>query len=181
MESTTLYASPEPYPSIQVAAPNIAYAQLLAASLASARSELTAITQYTYFSWVLDTEWAQLCTVFRNIANVEMRHLDLLGRTITALGGNPMFRAFPYKRPAFWSSGVLQYQSHIEKVLHISIAGEQEAIDGYQHLSKLIQDQSVIDLLQRIIVDEEIHLHLFQQYLTTRQTKSKQLFDNDII
>lgn len=167
MEPSISYASPEPYPSIQVAAPDLRYAQMLSSVFASAQSELTTITQYTYFSWVLDQKDQALIGGFRQIAQVEMHHLDLLGRLITALGGNPAFRSYPYKRPAFWSSGVLQYQCNTEKALHISIAGEQTAIDGYRHLSKLIQDPGVTAVLQRIILDEEIHIQLFQQYLTT--------------
>lgn len=167
MNFSVSYASPEPYPPIQVAAPNLCYAQMLSSVFASAKSELTTITQYTYFSWVLDQEAAPLAAALRKIAQVEMRHLDLLGQLIMALGGNPVYRSFPYKRPAFWSSGVLQYQCHIEKALHISIAGEQTAIDSYRHLSKLIQDQGVTKVLQRIVLDEEIHLHFFQEYLTT--------------
>lgn len=97
-----------------------------------------------------------------------MRHLHLLGQLITALGGNPIYRSYPYKRPAFWSSGVLQYQGNKEKALHISIAGEQEAVESYRHLSKLIQDSGVTAVLQRIILDEEVHIRLFQQYLTTK-------------
>lgn len=178
MSPSVLYASPEPYPSIQVAAPNLCYAQMLSTVLASAKSELTTITQYTYFSWVLDQESADFAASFRKIAQVEMRHLDLLGKLITALGGNPIYRSYPYKRPAFWSSGVLQYQCGTEKALHISIAGEQAAIDSYRHLSKLIQDSGVTTVLARIILDEEIHIHFFQQYLTTIQAKKKQRFQN---
>ena len=74
---------------------------------------------------------SQLRDSFRHIAQVEMHHLDLLGQTITALGGNPIYRSFPYKRPSFWNACMLQYQCNKEKALRISIAGEQEAIDGY--------------------------------------------------
>ncbi len=115
----------------------------------------------------LDQEAADLAASLRKIAQVEMHHLNLLGKLITALGGNPIYRSYPYKRPAFWSSGVLQYQCHIEKALHISIAGEQTAVDSYRHLSKLIQDSDVTKVLQRIVLDEEIHIHFFQDYLTT--------------
>lgn len=167
MNASVSYASPEPYPPIQVAEPNLCYAQMLSSVFASAKSELTTITQYTYFSWVLDQEAANLAAALRKIAQVEMHHLNLLGKLMTALGGNPIYRSYPYKRPAFWSSGVLQYQCHIEKALHISIAGEQTAIDSYRHLSKLIQDSGVTKVLQRIVLDEEIHIHFFQDYLTT--------------
>ncbi len=173
MEPSVLYASPEPYPAIQVDAPNLAYAHLLTSALAASKSELTAVTQYTYFSWVTEPEWEPASKLFRGISKVEMRHLDMLGRTILALGGTPIFRSFPFQRPVFWNSGVLQYQSNIEKVLHISIASEQAAIDSYLHLSKLIQDQSVILILQRIVLDEKVHLQLFRDYLTTIETGCK--------
>lgn len=72
--------------------------------------------------------------MYQKVAQVEMRHLHLLGQLITALGGNPIYRSYPYKRPAFGSSGVLQYQGNKEKALHISIAGEQEAVESYRHV-----------------------------------------------
>ena len=168
MEPSILYASPKPYPAVQVSAPNLTYAQMLSMPFASAKSELTTITQYTYFNWVLEPDWADLAAVYQKVAQVEMRHLHLLGQLITALGGNPIYRSYPYKRPAFWSSGVLQYQGNKEKALHISIAGEQEAVESYRHLSKLIHDSGVTAVLQRIILDEEVHIQLFQQYLTTK-------------
>lgn len=168
MEPSILYASPEPYPAIQICAPNLSYAQLLSTPFASAKSELSTITQYIYFSWVLEQNCTEIHHLFQQIAKVEMHHLNLLGQLITALGGNPVYRSYSYNRPAFWNSGVLQYQCSTEKALHISIAGEQGAIEGYRHLSKLIQDSKVTAVLQRIILDEEVHIQLFQQYLTTK-------------
>ena len=174
MEQPVFYAAPDPYPTIAVKAPNLVYAQMLSSAFASAESELTTITQYLYFSWVIAPGDSDLGTMFRKISQVEMRHLNMLGQLITALGGNPVYRSYPFKRPIFWNSGMLQYQCNKEKALHISIAGEQTAIDGYQHLSKLIQDSCVTDVLQRIILDERIHIQLFQQYLSTNQTECKQ-------
>ena len=89
MEPSILYASPEPYPAVQVSAPNLTYAQMLSMPFASAKSELTTITQYTYFNWVLEPDWADLAAVYQKVAQVEMRHLHLLGQLITALGGQP--------------------------------------------------------------------------------------------
>ena len=166
MEEPILYASPLAYPTVQVSAPNLVYAQMLTSAFASAKSELSTVTQYIYFSWILDKQESQLRDSFRHIAQVEMHHLDLLGQTITALGGNPIYRSVPCTRASFWNACMLQYQGNKEKALRISIAGEQEAIDGYHRLSKLIQDQNITNLLQRIILDEQIHLQIFQEYLT---------------
>jgi len=167
MEPSTLYASPEPYPPIQVAGQNLTYAQLLAAPFASAQSELSTVTQYCYFSWIFAQDCPPLSQAYRGMAQIEMHHLNLLGQLISALGGNPIYRSYPYKRPVFWNSGVLQYQCHKEKALHISVAGEQSTIAGYRHLSKLIQDSCVTAILQRVILDEEVHIQLLQSYLTT--------------
>lgn len=168
MESSILYASPEPYPAIQICAPNLTYAQMLSTPFASAKSELNTVTQYIYFNWVLEQNCAEISQLFLQISKVEMHHLNLLGQLITALGGNPVYRSYPYNRPIFWNSGMLQYQCNTEKALHLSIAGEQDAIESYRHLSKLIQDSNVTAVLQRIILDEEVHIQLFQQYLTTK-------------
>lgn len=168
MEQPVLYASPEPYPAIQISTSNLTYAQLLSTPFSSAKSELTTITQYIYFNWVLEQSSDEISHLFLQIAKVEMHHLNLLGQLITALGGNPVYRSYPYNRPTFWNSGVLQYQCHTEKALHLSIASEYAAIEDYRHLSKLIQDSTIIAVLQRIILDEEVHIQLFQQYLTTK-------------
>lgn len=106
---------------MQVSAPNLTYAQMLSMPFASAKSELTTLTQYTYFNWVLEPDWADLSAVYQKVAQVEMRHLHLLGQLITALGGNPIYRSYPIKRPAFWSSR------------RSAIPGKQRKSPAYQH------------------------------------------------
>ena len=56
MEEPILYASPLAYPTVQVSAPNLVYAQMLTSAFASAKSELSTVTQYIYFSWILDKQ-----------------------------------------------------------------------------------------------------------------------------
>lgn len=77
-QNAILYAAPEPYPPIRVERPNPRYAQMLQANFASAGSELTSITQYTYHSLVLGRSAPEAADALHHISITEMpppRHL----------------------------------------------------------------------------------------------------------
>ena len=71
-------AAPEPYPPLEVEGPNPQYARLLGIDMAGGRGEMTSITQYLYHSWTLP-DFDNAAPTLRQIAQVEMHHLDMLG------------------------------------------------------------------------------------------------------
>ena len=48
-------------------------------------------------------------------------------------------------------------------MLKEDIKAEKKAIENYRYHITLIQDRHIIKLLERIILDEELHLKLFTQ------------------
>nr|WP_317413190.1 demethoxyubiquinone hydroxylase family protein [uncultured Solibaculum sp.] len=164
------YSASEPYPPIQVCGPNKKYAQMLKVDLACPQSELTAITQYTYQSWQLDQKLSQVSNTMRHIAMVEMHHLDILGQLIVLLGGNPTYSCRQQGRQIIWNGGMPNYcHDSLAQIMKENIAAEEFAIEIYQRQIKCIEDPNIVAILQRIILDEKVHLEIFHHYLAEAQ------------
>lgn len=154
------YTLPVPYPEPQVAAPNGFYAQLLLEDYAGMVSELTAVNQYLYHHYYFEKE---LSVMVECIAIVEMKHLELLAKTILLLGEAPAYRTLSNNFPTYWNASYVYYGNDLCDRLAADIAAEQEAICNYRRHQELIVDPNIKELLERIIMDEEHHLKLFKQ------------------
>ena len=65
------------------------YASILLEDYAGTSGELTAIHQYMYHHLTLQHSHLNISTLIREIAIVEVHHLELLGETIRLLGQFP--------------------------------------------------------------------------------------------
>lgn len=152
------YASELPYPQIQVS-PNLAQAKLLMPLYAGISSELTAILTYSFQSYVT-TKYPEIAHAIEGIAKVEMYHHKLLGKTICALGGYPIMGARTY-----WSGNYVNYTLPVKKYLEEDILAEKNTISNYEQTILNIENESVKTLLERIIIDEEIHIEVLKSLL----------------
>lgn len=143
-----------PYPDIKVEKENIEYAKLLMYPYASMVSEDTATHLYMYQSFILDDNIGK---ILENIAIVEMHHLEMLAKTINLLGLKPEYKSNDIP----WTSNYVNYNTNLKDILKINIEAETLAIKNYQNLIKVINDKYIKKMLERIIVDEEIHLKIF--------------------
>lgn len=91
---------------------------------------MTSITQYLYHSWTLP-DFDNAAPTLRQIAQVEMHHLDMLGVLIEKLGGNPKYQAVQ-NRPALWTGGMVTYNRTPAMAIRDNMALEQSAIDTYR-------------------------------------------------
>lgn len=149
-----MYKSNLPYPDIKVEKENIEYAKLLMYPYASMISEDTATHLYMYQSFILDDNIGK---ILENIAIVEMHHLEMLAKTINLLGLKPEYKSNDIP----WTSNYVNYNTNLKDILKINIEAETLAIKNYQNLIKVINDKYIRKMLERIIVDEEIHLKIF--------------------
>jgi bacterioferritin len=159
------YASPLPYPEIKVLEPNKNYAEILIDAYAGTVSELTAINQYLYHHFVVNKQDKELKDLFRNIAIIEMKHLDMLGETIKLLGTNPVYRGGNSTRGDYWNGSLVYYGNSICEQLEADLDSELKAIEYYQKSINIIKDKYIQDILNRIILDEKVHVELFKQTL----------------
>lgn len=168
------YESPLPFPPIKVSAPNKYYAEILMEDYAGVVSEFTAISQYSYHHFVSFANEA-VAEMLENIAIVEMRHLEILAELIIKLGGVPAFRSgdivrkasspfFPGARyhPRWWNGSFVEYGRSLRSRLRLDLKSELAAIEAYQNHIKMIDDDFVNAVLERIILDEQVHVDLFK-------------------
>ncbi len=155
-----------PYPEIQVRAKNQTYANLLSADYCGATSEMSAITQYINNENRLSCEKCPLAKTILGIAMAEMMHLQKLGEMIFLLGGRVDFVAKQQNgRNVMWTPGFLSLSENARKMILADIEAEKAAISQYRMHIKVIRDDCVNRVLERIIMDEEYHIMILQVLL----------------
>lgn len=155
-----------PYPPVRVRERNQAYADLLSADYCGAVSELSAITQYINNENRISGEDCSMAKTILGIAMAEMMHLQKLGELIVLLGGNIDFTAKGRNgRRTMWTPEYLVLPEQLKKMLLADIEAEKDAIRQYEMHIKMIKDDCVDAVLERIIKDEEYHIMLLQMLL----------------
>lgn len=158
-----IYAVNLPYPEPMVEMQNIQYANILLKDYAGAVSEFTAVSLYVYQHFVSEGQYRDYAELIGGVSIVEMKHLELLGKTIKLEGIKPMYINNACPLGKFWRSTYVNYTTLIKEMLIEDIKSEQKAIENYKYHITLIQDKYIRKLLERIILDEELHVKLFTQ------------------
>lgn len=153
-----IFGSELPYPEIRVEK-NVADSKLLMPSYGGPSSETTAIMTYSFQHFVT-AEDEELSSALIGIAKTEMIHFDLLGECIYALGGYPVIGGRTY-----WNGGFANYTLDKRKFLEQNIMAEETAILNYERTILNLSQESVKLLLERIILDEEVHIKIFKEIL----------------
>lgn len=156
---------PAPYPPIQVCGPNIRYAQKISKGLGCAKSELSAFTTYEYQHWILTACQPGLADTISRIARVEMHHLDILGKLVADLGGDPKYVCDQNGCCVCWNSGMLCYSQDLRTILSNNIADEKKAAEFYKETARDIADPLISNILSRLELDEMLHACIFTRYL----------------
>ena len=139
---------------------NKRYAEVLYNSFAGEEGELTSVTQYIYEHIELK-KFESFSKILLSIAIEEMQHLELIGNLIRKLGGKPYYIN---KEKCFWSSKNIKYHfNSVFDMLNYNIESEKRAIEGYREAIKNTQNKSIQQLLDRIILDEQTHLEIFNR------------------
>lgn len=157
------YAYDAPYPEVKVASRNIEYAMLLQDDYAGVVSETTAIMQYLYHHYFYEEKSRKLSRIVEGISINEMHHLEILAETILLLGGDPKYRGSYSTQCNFWNGSFVNYGTNICQQLQMDLQAELEAIETYRKHIQLISDPYVDAILERIILDEQVHMRIFRE------------------
>ncbi len=153
------FASELIYPEVQKEN-RVPDAKLLMPSYAGMCSELSSIVTYSYQSFIsVDKE---LENILMGIAKVEMLHFSLLGRAIFALGGFPVAGARSY-----WNGNMANYAVNKRNFLIADIENEKVAVKNYERTILNVGSESLKALLERIVLDEELHIEILSEYLAS--------------
>lgn len=155
-----------PYPPIQVCGKNQAYANLLSVDYCGSVSELSAVTQYINSENRLSLRNCPVARTLLGIAVAEMMHLQKLRELIILLGGGLDFTA-KYRNGSrrMWTPKYLTLSESIKGVVQANIEAEKAAIEQYTAHIRMIRDEDVNAVLERIIKDEEYHILLLKALL----------------
>ena len=160
-----------PYPKIKVESKNIAYANLILLNFAGYTSELSAVTQYVYHQISFADLYPQVSKIIRGISEVEMHHMEILGELIVKLGSEPRYWINNKKKNSYWSPTFLNYNTSLKQAIAVNIKDEKDAILQYKNTIKQIDDKNIIDIINRIILDEEYHIQLLTNIYTNHVLK----------
>jgi len=151
----------KPYPKIKVAKKSKEIANILSHLYASNESELTAVLQYSYETFLIENE--EIGKVLKDISIVEMHHLEILGKTIHLLGSSPIYADVNYCNTTYWNSDFIYYDKDLITMMDINIEAEKKAIQNYQMVLNVIDDIYVKESIKRILEDEYLHLEIFMK------------------
>lgn len=165
MISVSSFADPSPYPPLCVERPNPDYAAEILSNIGACHSEMSTISLYIYNDTILAEQNPECAQIFHKISMVEMRHLQIFSRLSHMLGADPRLWTCSGKRPCYWSPACNRYPSKLPAIIKNACQGEQEAVLKYRCQAEHIQDAYVVDLLNRIILDEQLHVQIFQEML----------------
>ncbi len=147
------------YPPIKVEGKNLEYAKLLLEDYASCTvSELTASTQYFNHESVILKQYPQVSEVLSGIGEVEIEHLQILGKLIYLLGLDPKYRVIKENNVRiWWSPSCIEYKKDIFEILEANLKGELQAIAQYNKHLEIIKDKYIKAVLEVIIDEEKYH------------------------
>lgn len=129
-------------------------------SFAGETGELTAIAQYIYENIEL-RYYENFSKIILSIAIEEMHHLELIGNLIRKLGRRAYF---VNQKHCIWNAKNVKYHfNSVYDMLSYNIESEKQAIAGYKEAIKHTQNKSIQQLLERIILDEQTHLEIFNR------------------
>jgi bacterioferritin len=158
------YHLPDPYPVPVNLQPNAEESALLSIAYAGVNSEMTALSQYVVHHETCAVTNPDISHDILQIGIIEMFHLDMLGSCIKQLGGSVDLIS-RYGKQQYWTSKNVKYGSDLISRLKTDIQSENDCIEGYRRIISKLKNQALIDLLARIIADEELHITLFNQMI----------------
>lgn len=165
MISLSSFADPSPYPPLCVERANPVYASEMLTNIGACSSEMSTISLYIYNSTVLSDRNEEFSQIFHKLSMVEMHHLNTFCRLAHMLGADPRLWTCSGKRPCYWSPACNRYPLQMDALLKNAIQTEQDTIIKYRCQAEKIRDAYVVDILRRIILDEQLHVRIFQEML----------------
>jgi len=155
-----------PYPTTDGIKADAHSLQIISPAYATSVGELNAILQYVYHSFYFYkrglNEYAE---TLMSISKAEMIHLDILGKTILALGSAPIFAQYPMTGFNFYSTKYVSYSDTLRHMLEDDLIGEKRAIADYNKMLRCLKNKQVSAIIARIVEDEKLHVVALEKIL----------------
>lgn len=126
-------------------------------------SESTLIATFFYQS-VVFFEDGNLNQLLCEIKECEQKHLNLLAGAITVFGGDPVFAG----TRNYFSGSYPCYEKQIKDAVFADLYLKEQIIEQYEKLLSITQNQSLSELISRILMDEKLHYDLLKKTYSNR-------------
>lgn len=170
------YFIDQPYPSINNLDINVVYGQIILSNVGGLHSEMNAVSLYFYNHVILKQLWPELAEAMHDISIVEMHHLEIFAEMCSQLGVDPRLWDCQNDFLEYWSPGYNVYPRQINTMLENAIIQEQNTITTYQYQISCIDEPVIQNVLKRIILDEQLHVQIFEKFLKEFNFKNKSQF-----
>lgn len=150
-----------PYPEVKVKEKNIKLAKEILSSYAGPVSEDTAVHNYIFQYLILENN--EIKNILKEIAIVEMHHLEILGELVKKLGITPFYLSVSNDKTKWFSGEYVTYEKELKSILLDNIRNEELAIKNYEKIIIGTDDEYVKYILKRIILDEKMHIQVFMK------------------
>ncbi len=158
---------PQPFPTVDDVSDDAYSLRVISPAYASSTGELNAVLQYIYHSFFFGSYgYKDVAEKLVSIAVAEMLHLNLLGKTILALGAAPVYCRCPPACFDFYSAKYVSYSRSLQFMLEDDIIGEKQAICQYDKMLKRLKNTQVKEIIARIRTDEILHLETLDSILS---------------
>ena len=154
-----------PYPPIDNLNVNVKYGQMLLSNLSGLHSEMNTLSLYFYNSIITKYSHPKIREAMEEICKIEMKHLKIFADMCYLLGVDPRLWDCQNDYLEYWSPGFNIYPRQIHSMLENAIIQEQNTISIYSHQIDLIDEPIICNMLKRIILDEQLHVEIFQELL----------------
>jgi len=148
-----------PYPTSDGICQDYYSLKIIQSAYASPVGELNAIMQYSYHAICFECSgMADISHEINSIAIAEMMHFNAFGKLIYRLGAQPIFTVQPPIPFNFYSAKFVNYTTNLKHMLEDDIISEKNAIKSYEHMLKKLKNERVKEIVDRILIDEKLHL-----------------------
>lgn len=146
-----------PYPSLKINKPDEKHTETIEQIICICNNKMTTIATYLYQHWILYPQYADISNLLFRISKVEMYHLDISGKLIILLGGDPELTADAH-------TNTDKDKHNIRQILEENIQNEMVSARFYQRQAALVKDEYVSNMLNRLAMDDILHAKLFTSY-----------------
>lgn len=150
-----------PYPPVRSMGRNPLYGRMMLDNMGGEHSEMSTVSTYLYNNLLIDED-ARLSGIFKQVSIVEMHHLHIFGEIARLMGEHPRLWTHQGNQMRYWTPAYNHYAIELKPMLLNSVNREKMTIQKYQGQCQKIQDTYIVDCLERIIADEELHVKLFE-------------------
>ena len=126
---------------------------------------MSAVSLYIYNQTVLTGCDRETAEIFHHISVVEMKHLNIFASLCETLGTDPRLWCYAGRRPVYWSPRYNRYTRELQELLKNALYGEEQTVDNYCRQCEWIEDEFIVRILKRIILDEKCHIEIFRELL----------------